>query len=187
MTGLTQSRQPPRRLAAGILLFLLAFTATVYVRYAVQYVHLMQAISELPYRQADSNQRIVAVVRDISKTRPVRSVAIWGWAPGVYVLTGIPPATRDAIGFSVITKGPYQQYFQDRFLGDLRSNPPDMFIDAVAVGAFLWWDWTANDGYESDPDVRKFVDDNYLPAGQLTLLKGEKPVRFFILRTPWSK
>ena len=45
----------------------------------------------------DSNERIANIVGDIQRTRRVRSLAIWGWAPGVYVLTGIPPATRDSI------------------------------------------------------------------------------------------
>lgn len=127
----------------------------------------------------DSNERIVAVVRDIQKTRPVRSLAIWGWTPGVYVLAGIPPATRDSIGHEVISKGPLQKYFRTRFVSDLRANPPDMFIDAVAPGAFMWL-WNENDGYESAPEVRKFVEDNYLLVEELTLINGAKPVRFFV-------
>jgi len=132
----------------------------------------------------DSNERIVEVVRDIQRTRPVRSLAIWGWAPGVYVLTQIPPSTRDSIGFPAITRGPMQGYFRARFVGDLRQNAPDLFIDAVAPGAFMWGLWSVNDGYDSDPQVRKFVEDNYVLAAELTLVRGAKPIRFFArLRT----
>jgi hypothetical protein len=135
----------------------------------------------------DSNERITAVVRDIQRTRPVRSLAIWGWAPGVYVLSGIPPATRDSIGFPAISQGPLQKYFRARFLGDLRKKPPDLFIDAVAPDAYIWEEWTGNDGYESDPQLRKFVEDNYILVDELTLVQGAKPIRFFGRREPASQ
>ena len=129
----------------------------------------------------DSNERIAEVVRDIQTTYPVRSLAIWGWAPGVYVLTGIPPATRDSVGFSVISPGPMQKYFRARFLGDLREKTPDLFIDAVAPDAFMWH-WTEKDGYESDPQLQKLIDGRYLLVDELTLVKGAKPIRFFARR-----
>jgi hypothetical protein len=75
-----------------------------------------------------------------------------------------------------------QPYFQTRFVRDLRANPPDLFIDAVAKGAFLWPTWTDNDGYESNPQLRKFLDDNYVLVEELTLVKDAKPVRFFARR-----
>jgi hypothetical protein len=130
----------------------------------------------------DGKEKMVELVEDIKKTRPVRSLAIWGWEPGVYVLTGIPPATRDTITYHMITTEPLQQYFRDRFLSDLRAYPPDLFIDAVAKGAFLWPAWTENDGYESDPQLQKFIDDNYVLVNELTLVKAAKPVRFFVRR-----
>ncbi len=145
---------------------------------------LAPSIGPRTWAVTDSNERIAAVVRDIQKTYPVRSLAIWGWAPGVYVLAGIPPATRDSIGHFVITPGPMQGYFRARFVGDLRQKAPDLFIDAVAPGAPTWPGWTANDGYESEPQLRKFVEDNYLLVDELTLVIGAKPVRFFArLRT----
>ena len=135
----------------------------------------------------DSNERIADVVHDIQKTRSVRSLTIWGWAPGVYVLTGIPPATRDVIGHFVITQGPMQGYFRARFLADFREKNPDLFIDAVAPDAFMWWGWTENDGYESDPQLRMFIDHNYVLVDELTLVKGAKPIRFFARREPTSQ
>ena len=135
----------------------------------------------------DSNERIAQVVRDIQKTHPVRSLVVWGWSPGVYVLTGIPPATRDACSAFQITKGPMQKYYQDRSIGDLRKNPPDLFIDAVAPDAFMgldWMGWSEKDGYESDPQLQKFVEDNYMLVDELSLVEGAKPVRFFTRREP---
>jgi hypothetical protein len=150
--------------------------------------HLANALGPANWEVPDfGNQRIVAVVANIKRTQPVRSLAIWGWAPGVYVLTGIPPATQDTIGYWAISEGLYQKYFQTRFLGDLRANPPDLFIDAVAKGVIMWhWGWTENDGYESYPELRKFIDDNYVLVAGLTLQPGAKPVRFFARREPAS-
>ncbi len=133
----------------------------------------------------DTNERIFAVVRDIEKTRPVRGLAVWGWVPGVFVLTGIPPATRDPNVDHLIKEGPLQHYYRARYAADFRANPPDLFIDAVAPDAFPEWSaWTESDGYESDPELRKFIEDNYFLADELTLVKGAKPVRFFARRLP---
>jgi hypothetical protein len=139
------------------------------------------------HTRSDSNERIAAVVRKMAKGRAAGSLAIWGWAPGVYVLTGIPPATRDADMSVVITRGPLQGYYRQRFLKDVRGAMPDLFIDAVAPGTYLWNpghnDWGENDGYESFGEVKKFVDANYILAGELQLQPGAKPVRFFARRT----
>jgi hypothetical protein len=138
-----------------------------------------------PESQPDSNERIAEVVENLKNKWPVSSMAIWGWVPGVYVLTGIPPATRDAIGHFVISKGPLQGYFRKRFVNDLRSKVPDLFIDAVAPGAFMWH-WTRSDGYESDDELRSFVDANYALVAELSFKVGTKvvakPVRFFARR-----
>lgn len=125
------------------------------------------------------------MVEKLKTKLPVSSMAIWGWAPGVYVLTGIPPATRDAIGHFVISKGPLQGYFRKRFVNDLRGKMPDIFIDAVAPGPFMWY-WTDSDGYESDADLKSFIDENYVLVEELSFKVGTKvvakPVRFFARR-----
>jgi hypothetical protein len=138
--------------------------------------------------EPDSNDRIAGVIENLKNSRRVSSIAIWGWEPGVYVLTGIPPATRDAIGHFVISRGPLQGYFRKRFVNDLRSKMPDLFIDAVAPGAFMWY-WSQNDGYESDGELKDFVDKNYVEVAELSFMKVNasskapaKPVRFFARR-----
>ena len=78
-----------------------------------------------------------------------------------------------------------QKYFRARFVRDLREKTPDLFIDAVARGAFMAL-WTEEDGYESDPDLRKFIEDNYIQVDELTLVKGAKPIRFFVRRSPMA-
>ena len=195
----------PDKLAKGILVLLLCGTAVLYLSYIVRYVRLVQTIhhfSHSPpplavrtpkpppgpghidvnfYIRRDSSDKIAAVVRDLQKTYAVRSLEIWGWAPAVYVLTGMPPATREAVASPI--SGPMDSYFRPRFLNDLRRHPPDLFIDAV-VPDLLEQRWSQNDGYETNPDVKAFVDQNYRLVDQLTLIEGAKPVRFFIRTTP---
>src|SRR4029077_7071750 len=82
----------------------------------------------------DASEKLANAIDKMKESRPISSLAIWGWVPGVYLLTGMPPATRDAIGHFVITEGAMQPYFRARFLNDLRAHEPDLFVDAVAPG-----------------------------------------------------
>ncbi len=134
-----------------------------------------------PYGQTGASEQIAATIQEMKQTRPIKSLAIWGWEPGVYVLTGTPPATRDAIGHFVISNGPLQSYFRKRFVGDLREGKPDLFVDSVARGAFMWY-WSERDGYESDPELKSFIEQNYVLVGELPLTARARPVRFFARR-----
>jgi hypothetical protein len=128
------------------------------------------------------NEKIAGVIKEINGAHAIRSLAIWGWTPEVYVLTGIPPATRDSIGHFVITPGQMQPYFRHRFACDLRSAMPDLFVDTVAPGAFTWSWKTGFDGYESDREMRDLIDRRYYLVRELVLIPGQKPVRFFARR-----
>lgn len=172
----------------AVTLFLLLFTAYQIVQDARD------------PREPDGNDKIAATVVEIRREHGVKSMAIWGWAPGVYVLTGIPPATRDAIpynainkeyeksadGHSMIRETKIHPYFGHRFVSDLRDAKPDLFIDAVAPGAFMWT-WTPEDGYESDGETREFINQNYYEIKDLPLASGGKPVRFFLRREYLSR
>jgi hypothetical protein len=146
---------------------------------------LARTLAPCKWWVGDSAERITAVVRNIQMTRPVRSLAIWGWKPGVYVLTGIPSSSRYFIAPVGVKEVQMQNHYWTRFLGDLRQKPPDLFIDAIRR-----WDrfgWTEDDGYESVPQLRKFIEDNYILVDELTLIKGTKPVRFFVRRESASQ
>lgn len=160
---------------------LLLATIALYTAWGIRYIRRTMVI--VSWSIPDSNERIAASIGDIQKTRPIESVAIWGWTPGVYVLTNIPPATRDAVGHFVISKSPLQQYFRSRFLADLGEKKPDLFIDAVAPGTFIWGAWTMDDGYESDPELKEFINQNYTLVLELALIPNAKPVRFFARNT----
>jgi hypothetical protein len=129
----------------------------------------------------DSSQRISAVVQSLQRMYPVRTLEIWGWTPGVYVLTGIPHSTRDSVADFSITKSPMQNFFLARFRQDMLEKQPDIFVDAATPNAFMWT-WTEDVGYESDPLLRKFIDSNYVLTRQLSLVPDVRPVRFYVRR-----
>ena len=130
----------------------------------------------------DWNERIASTVETIRQTHSVHSLMIWGLAPGVYVLTDMVPATRYSVA-EPARSGTLQTYYTGRLMGDLRSSNPDLFIDTVCRG-MRRFDMTETDGYESVPELREFVDKNYTLVATLPVIKGSKPVRFFLRRSP---
>jgi hypothetical protein len=93
----------------------------------------------------------------------------------------MPPATRDAIGHFIVSRSPLQAYFRHRFVADMRRSSPDLFVDSVAPGAFMWI-WSAQDGFESDAELRDFVQQEYILADEIPLSQAGKPVRIFLRR-----
>jgi hypothetical protein len=90
--------------------------------------------------------------------RPGDPVAIFGWAPEIYVATGTLPATRDiipplAIGF------PMQDYYGRRYLEDLQRHPPKVFVDP-GPHQFRYQDRDPH-GFETFPELRKYVRNNF--------------------------
>jgi hypothetical protein len=58
-----------------------------------------------------------------------------------------------------------------------------LFIDAVVLDTHYGTGWSAyEDGYESDEELRRFIDANYELAYQLPLVENHKQVRFFVRR-----
>lgn len=148
----------------------------------IQYINVTESMRASSYAQkqaAGPNECIAATLAEIRNTTPIHSVEIWGWSPGVYVLSDIVPATRDSNIFFVVKGGALQSYYRTRFMRDLAASKPDVFIDAVVPGATNWESFTENDGYESDPEVREFVNSNYTLIRELPLEEHSKPVRFY--------
>jgi hypothetical protein len=117
------------------------------------------------------------------------SLSVWGWMPAYYIETGLMPATRDAIGHYVISKGPYQNYFRQRYLADLTRSRPALFIDAVAGNTFRW-DWSDAEKHECFPELARFIDDNY--SLWLSIQRTNQgvigsPVRVYLLKERMAK
>ena len=137
-------------------------------------------IGPLNWSVSDLNDRLFEVVSHIRERHEIHSMAIWGWAPGLYVLAGVPSASRYAV-FATTSNESYSNHAVNLYLSDLRNHPPDLFVDAVTRGAFIW-PWSEDDGFESQPGLRAFVDQNYFLAAELQLERGAKPVRYFVHR-----
>jgi hypothetical protein len=107
------------------------------------------------------------------------SMTVWGWAPGLYVQTQRPPATRHAICHFVIDPTPAREYLRQSFLADLQKERPPIVIDAVADGMMRWL-WTSSPRVASFPALDQYLRENYVLAGELQLTNGGEPVRFYL-------
>jgi hypothetical protein len=106
---------------------------------------------------------------------PGTRIAIWGWMPNFFVQTQTIMATRDAQTTHQLIPGPYQEYFRQRFVADLRVQPPSLFVDAVAPFSFGFDDRITH-GFEASPALAAFIRENYL------LKEDVEGVRFFVLK-----
>jgi hypothetical protein len=88
------------------------------------------------------------------------SLAVWGWAPELYVQTQRRQAVREAQTSAQIYPGPLQAHFRRRYLGDLQRNRPAVFVDAVHPGAFTFHDRPQH-AHEIFPALHDWLDKNY--------------------------
>jgi len=77
----------------------------------------------------------VPVAAEIARLAPAaESLSVWGWIPTYYVQNGLRPATRDVTTHWAIYPGPHFEYYQERYLSDLRTSRPPIFVDALPPG-----------------------------------------------------
>jgi hypothetical protein len=103
--------------------------------------------------------------------------------PALYVRTGMAPGTRHTISHYQIDEGPAREHMRASFLDDVRAERPDVIVDAVADGCFLWT-WDATSRLESFPELFEFVTANYDLVSELTLDEDGPygPVRIYALK-----
>ena len=144
---------------------------------AVRYVHAVET-RVLPRGPAP----VSAVAQFILAARePGDELSVWGWVPAYHVETGLPPATRDAVGHFVVSPGPLQGYFRGRYLRDLERSRPAFFVDAVASGMF-GWGWTDEVTHESFPELADWIGRNYELWKSVIDAPAGSPVRIYLLR-----
>lgn len=112
--------------------------------------------------------------------KPGDRMMVWGWMPEYYVQTNTIMSTREPTIERLVLQTPDREYFRQRFLSDLRANPPVVFVDAVAPSAFTYYD-RALHGIESFPAVEAFVREHY------TEREGVAGVRIFVAKTSVEK
>lgn len=108
-------------------------------------------------RQPSENfpqRRIAGLVK---KAVPdIRSVAMWGWEPCIFVDLGLAPVTRQVINHFLTLPGPAALFLRSRYMDDVRSARPDVILDVVEI---------------AEPGVRKAALSSVFP--ELNSLIGE--------------
>jgi hypothetical protein len=134
------------------------------------------------------NRWVYLVVPSISEAaRSGEEISVWGWMPSLYVLSGCPPATRDAIGHFVICPGRYQRYYQNRHLSDLKASRPAVFVDAAVPGAPSWDLWPKDSRHESFPELSEFIAENYVLWHSIRSEKKGVPFRIYVSRERFAQ
>jgi hypothetical protein len=95
----------------------------------------------------------------MNHARSTDSLAVWGWAPRLWVETGLRQGTRDGNTSRQIESSPLRDEFQRRYLSDLIRNKPAVFVDAVGVGNFI--SDRAENGHEEFPVVARYIEKEY--------------------------
>ena len=67
-------------------------------------------------------------------------MSVWGFMPDFFIVASAADATENAHTPFLINSGPYRDFFRERYLGELRKAPPDVFIVAVGPHAVMFTD-----------------------------------------------
>ena len=86
--------------------------------------------------------------------------------------------TRDSLAQFSIMEGPLIDYYRQRMLADFRASRPEMFVDAVAPGAFLPEECTLR--FETFPALREIIERDYQLVAELgNTANTSETVRFY--------
>jgi hypothetical protein len=111
------------------------------------------------YTTADPKRLSPAAIAISRHADPHSRVVVWGWAPEYYVQTRTVPATRDVVTSRQI-EGPWREHYRQRFISEIRSNPPEVFVDAVGANAWKFKE-RMSQAHESFPELASFIQDQY--------------------------
>ena len=126
--------------------------------------------------------RRVLPVREFiaAHSRPGDSMSVWGWAPYYYVSAGVPNATREPTTVAAMpASGDFiadigdtlRTYYRQRYLHDLQRTRPAFFVDAVSSSEFL--QDRQKLGYETWPELARFVNENYTKVFEYEVSPGD--------------
>ena len=107
------------------------------------------------------------VAREVGKyARPGEALGVWGIITFCYVETGMRQATRSAHSQWEILEGPYNSYFRQRYLADLRLSAPPVFVDAVGPGNIAFEDRRlAHDALF--PELATYIREHYIRVAEI--------------------
>jgi hypothetical protein len=121
------------------------------------------------YDQSRSFQVQAFVDRAVRQFVPgAESIAVWGWAPYLYVDLGIAPGTRDA-GYASMTDGnPSEPFIRAGFIRDLEASSPQVIVDTEDLVS----DGVRKTAPDSFPALAAYLRGNYRLVGRGTASRG---------------
>jgi hypothetical protein len=81
----------------------------------------------------DAEQRTVTALCELG-AKSGETLFIWGWAPAVYVHTGMVPATRFSWAQPCTTRFPGYPAFREAMMADLLESKPRFIVDTMQSG-----------------------------------------------------
>jgi hypothetical protein len=81
----------------------------------------------------DAEQRTTVALRELG-AKSGETLFIWGWAPAVYVHTGMIPATRFSWAQPCTTRFPGYPVFREAMMADLLESRPRFIVDTMQSG-----------------------------------------------------
>lgn len=160
-----------QRIALAAVFLLVTAGPTVFLRWKTPHLYL----GHLPEYLARAPDALGMALR--RELRSGETLAIWGWRADCYVATGATMGTRDTeTEFSILPRPPLQDYYRQRFLGDMQRNQPALFVDGVSPAAPVFRD-RERFGFEIFPGLASLVSRDY------TLLSEVAGARIYRLKT----
>ncbi|GAB3941884.1 hypothetical protein GCM10028805_05760 [Spirosoma harenae] len=97
--------------------------------------------------------------------RPGDDLVVWGWAPLYNVQTQMPQGVCDNHVIRCVM-GSNQAIHRARYMRNIQTSRPKVFIDAVGPNS-IWLDDRATFGYETFPELKAYIDQNYHLVGEI--------------------
>ena len=113
----------------------LEFLAFLFVLPAVALIGRPNPAFDAELRARTPASYAPAAVAEIERwTDPGDRVAIWGWPAALLIESRTLSGTRDVHTERQLLAGPYQSYFAERYVADLGTYRPILFVDALPQG-----------------------------------------------------
>ena len=86
---------------------------------------------QISLQRSDPIAQIIHALR-----RDDMHLAVWGYMPKYYAITGLRPATRDAITHYEVWENPQIEYYRKRYLSDFNKSRPNVLVQATRAANF---------------------------------------------------
>ncbi len=114
------------------------------------------AKAELAYDLPEN--KVITAVHQYSS--PGEGLAIWGWWTGGYVMAQMPQAVAENHSVRCTTDSPLMEDYQKRYLENLQTNQPVVFLDAV--GSKYNFPFVHTSAlHETVPMIREYIRSQY--------------------------